>query len=139
MGNGFRKVRLNFTPAGPARRVVGFSEENARLLMSSRYVATDLDWTDDNLPAVELELDSRRRPLKLVVKAADETGLRSITYFDRINGSIVAGRALQGKHQSINWPVPAAAMHEGRCEIEVFVTDSGGNLTRARQKLESVP
>jgi hypothetical protein len=134
MGNGFRKLRLNFTPNGPAKRVVGFSDENARLLMSSRYVATDLDWTDDKPPTVELAFDARRRPLKLTVRAADETGLRSITYFDRIKGTVVAGSAIKGTNQSLELSVPPSAVHDGVCEIEAFVTDNGGNLTRTRRK-----
>lgn len=138
MGNGFRKLRANFTPNGPAKRVVGFSDENARLLMSSRYVASDLDWTDDKAGTVKLKFDSRRKPLKLAVTADDERGLRAITYMDRIKGTVIGGAVLKGTHQSLEYAVPSTAIHEGRCDIEAFVTDNGGNLTRARQKLSDL-
>ncbi|MEK6260549.1 MAG: hypothetical protein AABP62_18280 [Planctomycetota bacterium] len=136
MGNGFRMLRANFTPTGPAKRIVGFSDENARLLMSSRYVASDLDWTDNKAPTVTLKFDTRRKPLKLSVIADDDRGLRAITYMDRIKGTVIGGIALKGAHQSLDYTVPATAHHDGRCDIEAFVTDNGGNLTRTRQKLE---
>ena len=134
MGNGFRRLRANFTPNGPAKRVVGFSEENARLLMSSRYVASDLDWNDNKAPTVTLKFTPRRKPLKLEVTIDDERGLRAITYMDRIKGSVIGGGALQGTHRSLEYAVPAAANHDGRCDIEAFVVDNGGNLTRTRQR-----
>jgi hypothetical protein len=139
MGNGFRRLRSNFTPNGPAKRVVGFSDENARLLMSSRYVASDLDWNDNAAPSVMLKFNARRKPLRLEVTADDQRGLRAVTYMDRIQGTVIGGAALRGTHQSWEYAVPATAQHEGRCDIEAFVVDQGGNLTRARQKWGGSP
>ncbi|MEO8494505.1 MAG: hypothetical protein ABI614_05520, partial [Planctomycetota bacterium] len=52
MGNGFRHIRENLTTGSGARSRVGFSDENRLLLMSSRYVAQDIDASDDEPPKI---------------------------------------------------------------------------------------
>jgi hypothetical protein len=132
MGNGFRNLRWNFgTPSG---RRVGFSEDNARLLMSSRYLAGDLDQSDAEPPRVELAATKGAGPLSVTVKASDNKGLRAIVFIDRNAGSVIAGRKLSGTIQefrqvlAIADPKPKSKSKDPN--IQVIVTDDGGNQTR---------
>jgi hypothetical protein len=126
MGNGFRNLRWNFAPS-PAKRVA-FSEENARLLMSSRYLAKDLDLTDNQPPTVRAEPPARDRSgWNLTVHANDDKGLKAIVIVDRKAGSVVAGRALKGKSQQIRQRIPDSAASS---PLQIIVSDSGGNQSR---------
>ncbi len=56
MGNGFRNLRYNFTTS--RTRHAQFSDENARLLMASRYLNPELDPTDNTPPQVTLPVQN---------------------------------------------------------------------------------
>lgn len=133
MANGFRNLRWNLAPAVPGARRVGFLEENTRLLMSSRYVAKDLDLSDRRPPTLQLQLAPSHRPVNLVVQAADESGLRSFTLYDKVRGSIIAGRDLRGETARFSEPLPASLLQPGKLELKGFVTDTGGNRFSATQ------
>lgn len=134
MGNGFRNLRRNFTPSNP--RLVGFSDENASLLMSSRYLNPELDVTDNTPPQVELNLVVERpRSLFAVAKAADKNGLRSAVFSDTVARTIVAGQKLNGSSRMIRQRINQAKLKDGSVAIRVIVTDEGGNQTRVEQTL----
>jgi hypothetical protein len=128
MGNGFRNLRWNFAPASGRR--VGFSEDNARLLMSSRYLASDLDLKDNQPPRLEL---SRVTPgpqgATVHIKATDNKGLRAVVIVDRGAGTVVAGRKLSGKTQEFRQQLPPAKSKE--VKLQVILTDDGGNQARS--------
>jgi len=136
MGNGFRNLRRNFQDAGPGGRRVGFSEENARLLMSSRYLAGDLDTSDDVPPVVELELTAREdASAHLMVKASDNAGLRAIVFSDMAAGTVIGGRRLDGRSQEFRERLPDSAIRAGEIRLRAIVTDVGGNRTRVSETL----
>lgn len=135
MGNGFRNLRRNFSPSS-ARRV-GFSNENASLLMSSRYLNVELDNTDASPPKVEMELIAdRSRSLYAAVTVSDNGGLRTAVFSDVVAGTIVAGQRLSGSQQTFRTRIPQAKLKDGSVEIRVIVTDSGGNQTRVQRSLK---
>jgi hypothetical protein len=129
MGNGFRNLRWNFEPNSPRR--VGFSDENAALLMSSRYLAADLDLRDDQPPRIEA-MNVARGPAGWTVslKASDNLGLRAVVFIDREAGSIVGGRRLTGRTQIFQENLPAIKATTG-LKLQAVLTDDGGNQTRS--------
>lgn len=134
MANGFRNLRWNVAPSGPRGRRVGFSPENTRLLMSSRFLTKDLNLADNEPPAVEIQFRPSRAALQLVIQASDETGLKALTLYDTVRGSIVGGRDLKGKTVKLQETIPASLVHAGECALEVFVVDGGGNRGCATQR-----
>jgi hypothetical protein len=136
MGNGFRNLRRNFQPPGPRARRVGFCDDCARLLMSSRYLAEDLDASDAVPPVVELELTARRGAAPSVtVRARDDRGLRAIVFTDSTAGSIIGGRKLTGKAQEFRERLPDSVLRSGEVTLRAIVTDDGGNQARVGQTL----
>ncbi len=83
-------------PSSPNR--VGFSDENAALLMSSRYLNPQLDITDNEPPKVELKLIVEKpRSLFAEVTASVNHGTTVRGLFkDLIAGSIVDGQEANG-------------------------------------------
>lgn len=135
MGNGFRNLRRNFSPSNPRR--VGFSTENASLLMSSRYLNSELDVSDKEPPKVELKLVVEKpRSLFAEVAASDNIALRSVVFSDGVAGSIVDGQKLSGSSKKFRQRINQAKLKDGSVEIRVIVTDEGGNQTRVRRSLK---
>jgi hypothetical protein len=129
MGNGFRNLRWNFSPQPKER--VWFSEDNARLLMSSRYLADDLDLTDQQPPEVEVtSLTGGRGKWTVSVKASDNKGLRAVVFVDRAAGSVIAGRKLTGVAQEFREHLAAMDAKVQALKLQLIVTDDGGNQTR---------
>ena len=127
MGNGFRNLRWNF--AGDMKKRAEFSAENALLLMSSRYLANDLELEDNEPPKVEATPMSNKEARTLLsVTATDETGLRAIVFIDRTAGSVVAGRKLSGKKQQFVQRFRKRMSPDTK--LQIIVTDQGGNQTR---------
>ena len=118
MGNGFRNLSWLYRDKPDSK--VGFSEENARLLMSSRYVNANLSFKDDEPAAVR----ATRTGGQLMVQASDNVGLRAVVVVDRIAGSVISGQMLSGMSQTVRVPVPAGK------RLQVIVADEGGHQTR---------
>lgn len=135
MGNGFRNLRRNFSPSNPRR--VGFSNENAALLMSSRYLNSEIDISDSKPPNVELKLVVEKpQSLFAEVTASDNTALRAAVFSDGIAGTIIDGQKLSGTSKKFRQRINQAKLKDGSVEIRVIVTDEGGNQTRVRQTLK---
>jgi hypothetical protein len=134
MGNGFRNLRWNFAeqlrkPAQSAKRAT-FSEENARLLMSSRSLAHDLQLTDTQPAKVEVSAPAMHQGSWVVsVTASDDTGLRAIVFVDRNAGTVVAGKKLTGTKQTLRQTLPRDPKFP-ELQLMVIVTDEGGHQTR---------
>jgi putative peptidase family protein len=129
MGNGFRNLRWNF--GEPSGKRIGFSEENAWLLMSSRYLATDLRMTDNQPPQVErVQIAKDQAGWTATVRASDNTGLRAVVFIDRSAGSVVTGRKLSGTAQEFRQRLPGTDARSRGVRLQVIVTDDGGNQTR---------
>jgi len=127
MGNGFRNLRWNLGEATGKRAT--FSAENARLLMSSPYLAMDLDPRDRQPPTVELtDLSRSGAGWTALVRLSDNAGLRSIVLVDRKGGSVFDGRQLSGVTQQFRQRVPVDP--KGAARVLAIVTDNGGNQTR---------
>lgn len=139
MGNGFRRLRQNLDPRVRSNARVGFSRENARMLMCSRYLATDLILDDYDPPRVTFKLEQRGRTLVAVVNAEDQTGLRALL-LRTLSGktpSVVGGKALRGtKRTFVERLSPELAAVGAGLRMELFVSDAGGNITRVIASLE---
>jgi len=136
MGNGFRNLRWNFPVSGSPPRRAEFSVECARLLMSSRYLARDLNLADNQPPTVELKLSGARGTAPSAsVKASDNTGLRAVVFVDETAGTVVAGRKLSSKGQDFRESLPTSVVHAGQIKVRAIVTDDGGHQTRVSETL----
>jgi hypothetical protein len=137
MGNGFRNLRWNFTGKPDPRRA-RFSDDNARVVYSSRYLAPDFVSGDYSPPTVQLNwigpLKVGATQVNLSVTASDDEVLRAILFFSPSQDSVVGGRALKGKQQDFQQKLSVAPLRPGSFQIEALVTDVGGNLTRAELK-----
>lgn len=134
MGNGFRNLRWNFSPQ--AARRVRFSDENARLLMSSRYLNPALKLTDTQPPRLDASKPQKQRDAwTLSIKATDNQGLRCIVFIDRTAGSIIAGRALTGATQDFDQRLVPIDPKSPDLKLQVILTDNGGH--QARTTLDS--
>jgi len=128
MGNGFRNLRWNLSPnGGPGGKKVCFSDEDARLLMSSRYLNPQLDLSDTQAPKVEATLKKNAAAWTVSVKATDNSGLRSILFFNKSAGSTLDGRELSGKSAQFTHRLPDP---KSDLDLQLIVTDNGGHQTR---------
>jgi hypothetical protein len=138
MGNGFRNLRWNFTTPPDARRRARFSDDNARILYSSRYLASDLVLSDRLAPAVQLNWAAAPQEgatrIRVSVTASDNEGLRAVLFFSPAQDSVVGGRPLTGKQQEFEQTLTVRPLKPGPFQLEALVTDVGGNLTQARLK-----
>jgi hypothetical protein len=141
MGNGFRNIRWNFADPPRPERTANFSEDNMRLLLSSRHLVAALDRGDNVPPKVNIRivaaaLDRTPPTVTVAVEASDDCGLRAVAFHARPQDSVVGGRWLNGRRQS--WSevlVIAPPAGGGEVAIEANVADGGGNITRATAKL----
>jgi hypothetical protein len=131
MGNGFRKMRSNFTEKPDPTKRVGFSDDNARILYSSRYLASDLVLSDLLPPTVKLgwvgAMKAGDTTIKVSVTASDNQGLRAILFISPAQDSVVGGRALTGKTQTFEQTLSVRPLQPGPYQLEALVADVGGN------------
>jgi len=135
MGNGFRNLRWNFTAKPDPQRRARFSDDNARILYTSRYLASDLVLSDRLAPTVQLRLagplTAGSTTVKVSVTASDNQGLRAILFFSPAQDSTVGGRALAGKTQTFEQTLSVRPLKAGAFRLRALVADEGGNLTNA--------
>jgi hypothetical protein len=135
MGNGFRNLRWNFSAKPDLQRRARFSDGNARILYTSRYLASDLVLSDRIPPTVQLRwagpLKEGATTVKVSETAADNQGLRAVLFFSPAQDSVVGGRALTGKTQTFEQTLSVRALKPGPYRLEALVADAGGNLTKA--------
>ena len=140
MGNGFRNLRFNFTPKPDPERRARFSDDNARILYSSRYLASDLVLSDRTAPTVQLcwaaPPVAGDTKIKVTVSVSDNEGLRAIAFYRATQDSVVGGRALTGKRQNFEQTLEVRPVTAGTFRMHALVTDSGGNLTTAELKAD---
>lgn len=133
MGNGFRNLRWNFTNPPDPQRLARFSDDNARILYTSRYLATDAVLSDRLAPSLDLSwaapLKEGATSIKVSVKAIDNEALRAILFFSPGQDSAVGGRALAGKSQAFEETVTVRPLKSGPFRLIALLADAGGNLT----------
>ncbi len=138
MGQGFRKMRENFAEKPDPKRRVGFSDDNARILYSSRYLASNLVLSDLVPPTLQLRwvgpLKAGDTTIKVSVTASDNQGLRAILFVSEAQDSVVGGRTLTGKTQTFEQTLSVRPLQPGEYHFFALVADIGGNLTRTDLK-----
>lgn len=139
MGLGFRELRWNVNPNLSGGRKVIFSDDSRQLLMCSRYLNAEIDRLDYQPPIAKLELVQKRGALVASLAANDENGLRHVVFINENSKqkSIVAGRKLSGKSQTIEQRLPASMLQTGKAMVKVFVVDNGGNYARVTRSVGS--
>ena len=135
MGNGFRNLRLNLNASLPAEQRVRFSDDNARLLINSRFLNPAVDVSDSQAPTGELSITKSSGENEYAVKltAADNRGLRAAVFFDEVRSSVVGGCELKGTSQTYQARLPLLAdQGSGMAKLSVQVIDQGGNIVQLR-------
>jgi hypothetical protein len=132
MGNGFRNLRWNFGEKPDPERSARFSDDNARILYTSRYLAAQPVLTDRLPPVAELSWSDAPkagdRSITIKVKVSDNEGLRAIGFYSDAEGSVIGGRALTGQAQSFEQKLPVKRLEPGSYRLAASVADAGGNL-----------
>ena len=140
MGNGFRNLRWNFMQTLDSKRRVRFSDDNARILYSSRYLAPDAVLSDRIPPTVRLSWVEPMRTdamsVTVSVAASDNEWLRAILFFSPAQASVVGGRGLEGKLQNFEERIAVHSLKRGPFHLRALVTDAGGNMSQV--ELEGV-
>ena len=143
MGNGFRNMRRNFEPNPQRARSAQFSDDNARLLLSSRFIAKDLKLTDAT-PAraqwkwtIPPKVGSTKVAFEMV--AEDDEGLRAVTFFAPAEDSVVGGRALNGKRETFRTELPLRPLSAGAFRLQALISDVGGNIAVVEMKADVAP
>lgn len=134
MAQGFRHLRWNVGVRDDPRRSGVFSEENAGMLMTSRFINPAVQQTDNEKPIIQATVNRRGSNLSVSIDASDETSLARITVIQIIPGG---GRELiwskpinetQMKRTISVVPRPVQG-RAGPVTIQVIAIDSGGNFT----------
>ncbi len=106
------------------------------MLWCSRYLASDLDPSDDIPPEVNARIvariDQPTASVTVEVNASDDRGLRAALFYAPHQDSVVGGRALSGRRQSFTQQLAIKPAVSTDVQIDVTVTDSGGNYTTKR-------
>jgi hypothetical protein len=135
MGNGFRNLRINFDARLEPEKRVRFSDDNARLLMNSRFLNAGVDVTDFTFPVVDIALlpGVNANEYEITLTATDDKGLRAAVIQDEIRGTVVGGCSLDGKHQQQQWTVALRPEPKsGKAKVSIQVIDQGGNISLRR-------
>ena len=138
MGNGFRQLRYNFLAEPDEARRCRFSDDNARILYTSRYLASDTLLSDRIPPTVECSLPGALKvgdtSVRVRVRATDNEGLRAALFFSLAEDSVVGGRALSGKRQEFEQTLTVRPLVRGEFRLKAIVADVGGNLGNVEVK-----
>jgi len=138
MGNGFRNLRWNFGEKPDPKRSARFSDDNARILYTSRYLAAQPVLDDWSPPMAEITWivapKAGDMTVTIKVNASDNEGLRAISFYSDAEGSVIGGRALYGQAQSFEQKLSVRQIELGTYRLEADIADAGGNLAHAELK-----
>jgi len=133
------RLRWNFVDPPQLEKGATFSEDNARMLLCSRYLAADLDVNDDSPPQVKVrivgaKLDQHPLSVTVSVDASDDRGLRAIVF--HAGDVVVGGRWLKDRRQSFTQElaIDPGMIKASEVEVAVDVADVGGNYAGANAK-----
>lgn len=138
MGNGFRHLRNNYlgTP-GPR---AGFLMESARMLRWSRFIAPDVDLSDNQPPAARIthpaKLKAGATTILLGGELTDDKGLAAVLFFAPKLDWVVGGFDLEGPRVALSEVLVVPPLEKGPFDLVVLVVDRGGNIAQARLKME---
>ncbi len=82
MAQGFRNLRWNVGVRSNPRLAATFSDENAAILMTSRFINEAVDRSDHRPPEVALDVHRSGKQLQVTVRCRDETQLARLTLAD---------------------------------------------------------
>jgi hypothetical protein len=138
MGNGFRNLRNNYVAApGPK---AGFLMESARMLRWSRFIAPDVDLSDNQPPAARIEHPTKLRAgattILLGGDLTDDKNLAAILFFAPKLDWVIGGFDLQGRQVRLNEALIVPPLEKGPFDLVVYLIDRGGNLATVRLKME---
>lgn len=131
MGSGFRFLNRAFMASTPAEHLPRFSEDNARFLSRSRFIAEQFDATDVAAPKFSLSLVTRPKPgdqtVTYEIDATDDRGLGAILYYDQAADTVVGGQELSGTSVKLSVTLAQKPLLAGQqLAIQVKTIDRNG-------------
>ena len=140
MAQGFRNLRWNVGVRSNPRLAATFSDENAAILMTSRFINEAVDRSDHRPPEVALDVHRSGKQLQVTVRCRDETQLARLTLVDVTAASgreLLVSGPLTGKEQTVRLSWDSSTLRGPESSLQAIVIDGGGNFTKVTKKPQS--
>jgi hypothetical protein len=137
MAQGFRNLRWNVGVRANPRIAATFSDENAAMLMTSRFINEAVDRSDQLPPEVALDVRTVGKQLQITVRCRDETQLARLTLVEVTAASgreLLVSGPLKGQEQTVRLPLDSSTLRESNSALQAIVVDGGGNFTKVTKK-----
>ena len=138
MGGGFRDIRWNVGLQRNRREQAGFSKENGWLLMTSRFLNSAADRTDNTRPDIEPELSMNRDNILVSMKIKDDRGLAFACVVDESaeDGLIMLdARKLTKAEEQVDFRIAKRDLKSTASKLMLVAIDTGGNFRRLSKPL----
>lgn len=139
MGQGFRNLRWNVGLRQNPRLSGTFSKENGWMLMTSRYLNSEVDRDDNTPPQLRTSIKADRNSLNLEVVATDDRQLSLLTIVEVTKDDgrqLIYSRKLSGKEDTVRFRVLPSHVSSNRPKLQFILIDAGGNH---RKQIEEIP
>jgi hypothetical protein len=137
MAQGFRNLRWNVGVRSNPRLAATFSDENAAILMTSRFINEAVDRSDQRPPEVELDVRRVGKQLQVTVRCRDETQLARLTLVDVTAASgreLLVSGPLTGQQQMVRTALDSSKLGGVASSLQAIVIDGGGNFAKVAKK-----
>lgn len=138
MGQGFRSLRWNVGLQRNTRLKASFSKENALMLMTSRYLNSEIDRSDNTRPKAEVSIKQVGLNLQVDVNATDDKNLSLLTVVEVTKNDgrqLVATRQLSGKQDSVKLRITPKDVSSRNPTLQFILIDAGGNHRKISRSL----
>jgi len=138
MGQGFRSLRWNVGLRSNPRSQASFSKENAWMLMTSRYLNSDVDRSDNTRPKIDVTLEIKGSNLQATVEATDDKKLSLLTVVEVTKDDgrqLIAARQLSGDSETIKLRITPADVSSRNPNLQFILIDAGGNHRKVSRSL----
>jgi hypothetical protein len=119
------------------RLAATFSDENAAILMTSRFINEAVDRSDHRPPEVALDVRRSGKQLQVTVRCRDETQLARLALVDVTAASgreLLVSGPLTGTEQTGRLSWDSSTLGGPDSSLQAIVIDGGGNFTKVTKK-----
>ena len=135
MAQGFRNLRWNVGLKDNPARGASFSDENASLLMTSRFINPNVDRTDSEPPRVEFSLRSAGKKIQVVIDAQDDKSLARVSVIQWIPSGgreLLTLETVSGAN--VRKEILVVPIGRPPIELQCIAVDGGGNFGRSTRR-----
>ncbi len=138
MAQGFRNLRWNVGIHSNPTLQARYSDENAAMLMASRYLNVEVDRSDARKPEVKLILESSGGQVKAKVRATDDKNLNLVALVvvtESRGRQLIAMSKVNGVTHELQSDIPRSVFGDTIEAVQVIAVDSGGNHGKVTRTL----